>query len=542
LPIKTSQKNARLLNVAAVLIFFMAAFFVVAGDSYAWSPTPPNDPIGTNYTNTACPEFYGFTRRIVQCVRDTVLASVNDILAPMFANLYDVAAAVATLAVALWGFLVATGMAAWPLRQGFMLAIKIAVLFTLFGTTTYNFPYFYTAALDGLDDLLSGVTGYVNVSSSYAGTCDMPNETDASMMLWNNVDCMLDILIGEVIPNSSIIFGLGGFFLASLLTNAVGVFIGLLGFLIIVLLLFSILRALYIFVLAYVAFSLMALVSPIFLPMMLFRATFGYFEKWLKLSIGFILQPIFLFVYLTMLLAAFDTVIYTGPNSLFNTITGDQFSPGCDTGTGSGSVTPSGPSCPLIGEWLVNTPNIYTTNKHGNFAVNYDPANATAGCTGSTCSSSQISSEETGVSSKVGEVTTSQNQWQDVQRGIEQSIYTALGIDKYFFQVNMPTKAVDWNILAFSTGNVSVFTPAGIPIILPNTQGYIVNLLLSAIMAVATAYIFMLLLDALPFIGSGIMSYGVLGTGPGNSGFGFGNLAPPGANLVDALRRKVFKE
>ena len=494
--------------------------------AYAWDFTPPPDPFNV------CPAIDGFTKRIVYCIRNSALVAVNDILGDLFSYFYGALAACITVAVALWGILMATGRSTWSIRVGFMLALKIAVIILLFTGVSYNFTILYGQILDAIGELLGYLTIYIDFSPSFSATCSLPLETDPSLIVWDRVDCALHILIGGILGPYAATFGLGAFFLSSIVTDAFGLFIAMLGFFMIIQFVFAIIRAVYIFIMSYMAFSLMALVAPLFLPLLLFRVTKGYFEKWLKLTIGFVLQPIFIFVYLAMLLAAYDTVIYTGPYSLFNTLTPYTYLPGAEP------YPPIGP--------LLRDSGSYSEGRLGNTAFNYDVEHA-AGHP-DTCPQPpdpcpfELDTMQTGVADNLGEVTTEQEDWDQLVTGMAGNIYDALGIEDYFFFVNIPVQAVDWEITAANAGFIDYEEyPPGSGSFIFDTTWFLTSLLLTLIMAVATTYIFMLLLDSLPFIGSGISDIaGTMNPAAGMTGFGFGGLGPPGESMITGMRKKIF--
>jgi len=460
----------------------------------------------------------------VYCVQNTVLAAVYQLLVPLFSVFYTVLGAVMTLAVAFWGIMMATGHRL-ALHQTPVMAIKIVALVMLFGASGYNFVFFYEAALDFINEMLIAITGYLTVSPSLDCGLD-PGSADASLVVWDRVDCALNTMIGGIYSDSTVAFGLGGFLLAALLSGGPGIFIALLGFLVILQVLFAVIRALYVYILAYIAFGLMALVAPIFLPMMLFRATQGYFEKWLKLTIGFILQPIFLFVFLAMLLAAYDTVVYTGSNSLYNVITNDQYvncpPPTCADPNIGCTIT----SCPPIGSWLTSS-NVYMKEKRGSLSVNTNIGHAATERCAVTCSNN-TGAEPSGMENTLVEIQTTNTEWPSAATAsVQEYVYGALNINDYFFHVNVPMSTVDWDALA--TINAAA-----------TTDDYFLDILMALFMAVATTFIFLLLLERLPFMGSGIMNIGsFISAGPGMPGFGFGGLAPPGASMIDRMQKKV---
>ena len=319
-------------------------------------------------------------------------------------------------------------------------------------------------------------------------------------------------------------------------------------------LLMAIARSVYIFISAYIAFALMILVSPIFIPMTLFRSTKAYFEKWLRLTIGFVLQPVFIFVYLTMMLAAYDTIVFDGERSLYRAVVGGHMNHRPDSEPPGYFVS--------FGQWMHDRQAYYEI-KQGEAAVqmNYNPVDK--GCDEESCeTTSNITKHDSGVLGTVGEeITPMINQWQS-------DIYDILG-DQHIFKTSIPITGVDLQWLsamsAAYTGNPNVWDMTAVnaylayracrdnpgpgqaghdPACLQDSdpenflptyyQPYIINLFISILMAVVTGYIFMLMLEYLPFIGSGIS-----GESLSIPTFGVGSMAPPGSKFVKNMQSKL---
>lgn len=513
---KILQRSALLLKVAACVCVWTAVPAAVPSEAYAYSFAAPPDPVH------ACPSLPGFTKRVVTCIRDSILSAVNAVLGPFVVFIYEIVGGMLTLAVALWGVLLATGRMRFAVREGFALAIKMGVIIMLFTGASMNFTSLFGSALDAVGELLSTVTKYVSFSPALDGACStsLPPMANDPLAIWDRVDCLLDLILGGVIGSSTVFYGLSGFLLASFISDSAGWLIAMLGLYMIVELLFAVFRAVYIFILAYFAIAIMALAAPMFVPLILFKSTRAYFEKWAKLTIGFILQPIFLFTYLAMLLAAFDTVVYSGPSSLFRAVAGTDY-------TNMTTIK--------IGKWLhegtAGGLSAYGENSMGNMAFNTNSGGAakqTVGhvVTGGGPSSTpklDLGKQQTGVADTVGQLNTKIDEWKNISAATgKTNIYESLGLEKFFFFVNLPITVVDWDDLA-QKASVS------------NTAQYVQNLILAFVMACATAIIFYLLLEALPFIGSGITG-DVFST----PAMGFGGLGPPGMSMVNGLRDKVF--
>lgn len=450
-----------------------------------------NSEDGSGYYPIDNLERYGFTKRIAICVKESVISAIYDNLVPFSDYIADTVSACITLAILLWGALMATGKNSAPMRDMMVMAVKIGAV----GAFTWNFAGLYPLILDAMEYMLSVVTDYVIYSPSY----DCPAIiSSSSLEVWDRVDCALEQLIGGIFAPDSIMAGITGFLVICLFSGSVGIFVALLGFLLIGQFLYALAQALYIYITSYIAFAFMVLISPLFIPLLLFRATKAYFEKWLKLTIGFMLQPIFLFAYLAMLLAAFDTIVYTGPTSLYRTIAGDEVDE---------------PDFKL-GEWLYYSP-IYGDSGVGSTAVNLRHKQI-ANLLG------EPDDLDTGVAGTVGEYVTDSSAW-----GGDIFDFLNPGEQRNFFKVDMPTQVIDWDWLAW-------WYDPGAWEDESDTMAYVVKLFLAFIMAVIMAYILVAMLQYLPFIGSGVS-----GETLSMPTFGTGGLAPPGGKLLGGLQDKV---
>ena len=70
----------------------------------------------------------------------------------------------------------------------------------------------------------------------------------------------------------------------------------------------------YVFILSLVALSVIVILSPLFIPMVLFQHTKGYFDGWLKELITYSLYPVILFAFLSFMFIACDKIFYRGLN------------------------------------------------------------------------------------------------------------------------------------------------------------------------------------------------------------------------------------
>lgn len=67
-----------------------------------------------------------------------------------------------------------------------------------------------------------------------------------------------------------------------------------------------------IFSVCLIAITVLAVLAPIYVPMVLFTQTKGYFEAWYKLMISFTLQPVVVVGFMTVMFSVYDQGFYTG--------------------------------------------------------------------------------------------------------------------------------------------------------------------------------------------------------------------------------------
>lgn len=496
---------------------------------------------------------YGFTERIVVCIKESILNAVYEVLVPFSAFLADTISIAMMLAVALWGVRVAGGYREAVLHKGMMLlAIKIGVVvvFTANFASSYFDPLnarggLFGMMMDAVEDILGIVTNYISFSTIIkCPNIDSPLAAPniGSSIVWARVDCALETLIGGVFPllfkppYYSLVLGITGFLILCIFSGPLGVFIALAGFYLIFKFIMTLIRAAYIYIMSYTALAIMVLISPLFITLILFNVTKQYFEKWARLTVSFLLQPIFLFAYLSMLVAAFDAVIFTGPNSLYRAVAGAQMD-GKRLGYPELVVPPvDNPADFFVMGEKLNTGTvagnpIYADDTHGAIAINIDPEQARRDL-------GVPVTTDSGILDTTGEIVTTSADW-DNPDGLF-GFLNRSGLSKNFFKIDIPHKVIDWNVLAkWSTnGSTPANCTAAADVDVCITTSYVVRLVLSIIMAVLVSYIFIAMLDYLPFIGSGIAgdtaSFPVFGIKNKDH-----NMGVPGDGMLGSLRKKL---
>lgn len=443
---------------------------------------------------------YGIAERMVICVKESILHATYRILGPFSNYLSKTIAAAFSLALALWGMLLATGKNTAPMRDMALTFIKVGAVIMF----TANFYGLYPRILDAMEYMLGVLTDYVLFSTSLSCTTG----SVSYLLVWERVDCALEALIGGVLNPKTLLGGMAGFLLVSLFSGTAGLFIGAMGFMMIIQLLMAIARSVYIFITSYIAFSLMILISPLFVPLILFRVTKAFFEKWLRITIGFVLQPIFLIAYLVMLLAAFDTVVFSGSTSLYRTVAGDA------------AADPDF----RLGNWMFDNGG-YGSKSNAQYDFDLNPRKTRQ----------ELGIPETvntGVLDTMGKYVVTPQTWNDKLESGELK----------FFTVDIPSETFDWVRMARkSNAACSGMDPPAwcysnsAPDLDDEVTAYIVRLFMAFLMTLVTSYIFMSMLNFLPYIGSGISGEAL--TMPV---FGSGRFDLPGSKFMNGLQDKLI--
>jgi hypothetical protein len=515
------QKNKNIILQLIAIIIFLG--ICLPDMALAWDiPTDPaqirltkTDSSGVKHTcpgpDLANPD-KGFTVRLIPCILNAVTYATTSILGPFSAYMLTIINAVFTLAIATWGVLILSGNVAAISQGGMMLALKIGAI-AFFAN---NFGGLYPVMLNVMEELLNIIANPVTIDSGptgislWQGACTPPEVFSATnekiqniMSVWHILDCYIDLLIGGIIAPTpaaqaaAITTGIIGFIVGMLFSSSIGLFIAFIGFYVIIMTLFTIARAVYIFITAYIAFSFMAIISPIFIPCILFRSTREYFADWLRLTISFIIQPIFLFGYLVMFLVAFNTVFFVGHQSLYYAIAGDASQEDVNTFK--------------IGPWL-SSKGIYEKILIGKDYVAIDQG-------GDKVVTGGVSKfEDTGLTDL-----------QAIRRAFKVGMGGSEPLD--FFETGVMVNSINWERLAQVVKPSEYSAAVGSDTALAKFyQDYKIRVFLAFLMAAVVMYIFYSLLEYLPYIGSATM--GDLGYVPT---LGAGSLAAPGSKQLGGM-------
>jgi len=496
------QKNRNKLVCFLTLAFWLATFLLPQNSFAAGIPTSPPPTVGAD--GTVCPDSHkGLVVRIVPCIRNTVLYATTQMFVPITKIVAKLVTAASTLAIVLWGIRVMLGHPVAVTRDGFVLAIKIGVV----GLFSSQYPYLFPKMIAIMDGLINIVAKPAADMVKVATSCQLNfTGTDAKMMMvFGSVDCYLDNLVGGIFQPAGIKNGIVGFLFSLIFSNVAGFFMGAICFYLIYLSIMTIAKSLYIFIMAFIAFSLMSILSPIFVPMILFKQTTKYFTQWADLSISFIVQPVMLMAYLTMFLMAFNVTVFHSTHSLYYAIAGEASIPNDKTADFK------------IGDWL-SQKGVYAVkslNSKGNVV---DPKNAKQAMGADATIDKGVVSKQGQHPECEGSITTD-----CVKMNTVNAVTNSMGFGDVsglpnkamnFFRVDTPIQTLDWAKLSKivdATGCDAVHcdntdaTGEDKKAIDKYLSSRKVKVFMTFIMSLITMYVFFTLLEQIPMIGSGLI-------------------------------------
>lgn len=475
---------------------------------------------------TICPGNFpnpqeGLTSRLIPCIRDSITYATTPLLLAMEEAFDDATFAAFTIAVIVLGFKVTTGYGSTITRDGVILAIKIAGILMFCD----QFNHLYPVLLNCMESMLNIMAhpaisalvqgGVWNKAPAFNCTFGTFQDSERDIMeVWNVLDCYINLLIGGIFSNVNLASGIVGIILAAMVSSTMGMFIAFAGLYVLATGFMTIARLVYIFLSAYLAFSFMVLISAIFIPMILFKTTKGYFDRWLQLTISFLIQPIFVMGYLIMFLVAINTTIFYGKHSLYYAIAGE-----------ASMNAPANSAGFEIGKW------VYENGGYADQLLATDqPRVSKAPKDGVNDSLDPTYQQDTAVQDMQGKRAVNATPIDDLMGGGEKALH--------YFQAGLPFPAIDWDRLA-EKANMDAYLDLALEPSDPSSVSsaidqfhlmYKIGVFLSFITVAIVMYIFYSLLEYMPYIGTSSLGE------PGIMPLGVGNLAPPGNNLLGKTR------
>ncbi|MFP3022664.1 MAG: type IV secretion system protein [Wolbachia sp.] len=297
------------------------------------------------------------TSMIVQCIKeslDNLVAGIDSSGSPLNdqnghnkgsflsvaqKKLKNTVTAVLVLALILFSIKAISGGVRSP-QEMYMLIIKFALV--IYFTTGSTMSHYYgelTKLSNGLSEIV------LQASSESKGICNYEAGKDYEYMRkvdgkrisysylapWDRLDCRILFYLGAPLDGIGGKIGTGGVATLAVLLGAAPVLlvagsvigiifaggqilVALVCIFMAILMMMVILWMCYVFILSLVALSVIIILSPLFIPMVLFQHTKGYFDGWLKELITYSLYPVILFAFLSFMFIACDKIYFKNLN------------------------------------------------------------------------------------------------------------------------------------------------------------------------------------------------------------------------------------
>jgi hypothetical protein len=341
-----SLRKAGFVAVCAVL--FAAAFLAVVNDAHAVTrgvaatagtscPAGESQTIGGGIVAN-CDCYDGVANRIVGCVRQTIDNAAERFFNPrtgFFSIVKQAVFALITFSVVIYGVMVASGMVEKLGRDTLVLLLKVG--FVVWGVE--NTDWIYQQMMAMVDALSAAMFNFNTLDAVPDNAC--PNKPS----VWMRIDCVLDTIIGidmserlsEARPGlnsenwandlgsaSGLERGLVGVFFTIMKGSDIGFITGVIGLIATWTMVVFLVKVLFSFLAAFIGLAFMVMLGPLFIPLVIFKSTKQYFDKWYQFIITTALQPVLMLTFVTFATAAMDLVIFSGERSIYQTIAGNE--------------------------------------------------------------------------------------------------------------------------------------------------------------------------------------------------------------------------
>jgi type IV secretory pathway VirB6-like protein len=371
------QDDARLWVRWAALVVLLLLFFPAPAE--AQNPPPQNPPADQNSSpfigpylksGQICPVYQNennttreiVVERLVKCLtspnplangiqKGLIPAAIDNFFKNPTLNTYmtSYGTGFILLATVIFGVQLVIGATQHPLRDAWVLLLKAgAVLFFMkSGSFIFDnvlqmvdgFLQVIAIAMNGgvfADTMLgSGMAALGNMLGSDGLFFACPNNSalggQAEHTIWLVWDCFLWQLTGAagltliaggvlavavLILVATLVGNIAGFGLAlGIVAMVVYIAIKLVSLAV---------RVLHIYLMAIIGLGFMLSVGFLFVPLILFQGTKPYFDRWLQISIGYILTPMALMAFVGIALMCINTALFTGQYSILHSLLGSN--------------------------------------------------------------------------------------------------------------------------------------------------------------------------------------------------------------------------
>lgn len=533
-------------------MLLLVASFSIYGSS-ALAASPPSPPL--------CSGYVGVTNKIVQCIRHTLDSAAGTYFTNFYPKISNIITAVLTLTVLVYGVKLSVGLVERVSRDTVILLFKIAAVVAF----TSNSDELYAMSMKALDSSTRAIVKYTppagpayvnssgnNVDYNQAECMQrmikaqnaMPATTGA-LGAWLGMDCLIDSVIGIRIPDTS-----GGppptddekyfnevlkatnqttarsyiyLFFGTMQSSVMGLVLAIAGAILIFGLLMLIIKALFVYIAAMIGLALMIMISPMFIPMILFTVTKPYFDKWLGLCISFLIQPIVLMVFIVVSLTAVDFAVFSGEYSIVYRIAGKAVRPlppappfdlndyltalRLPNGTRDPCQSQFGVCIPDPASKSILSPNAQSIAEVQGFNPGFQANAANSYALTADATKKLIQSFQLGgmVNGLANDLCTKDNK--DANPDIKQAC------SDFMYPLHISLLKIDWNLMAKARvmeGNVAVVPPAPIPPAGPlneNDYGRQIarELLAATIFAAVVIFVLQGVLSVVPFMAQDLL-------------------------------------
>jgi hypothetical protein len=328
----------RLVMVAWVL--FAALLIVQPEFAHAQTATPFQQNSGAYGTYAAsCPTgepsrfgmvvncscYNGVANRVVACIRMTVHEAADNYFTGIYLIFARAIGAFLTIGVIVYGVMLASGQVEKLGRDTMILGIKVA--FIVYFVT--NADELYWMAVRIMDELANAFLVHAVWPGGSGTGCAMLST------VWNRLDCLLDGVIGITNPNipadgalktltgDALQRGMLAFFFQLMTSSSLTFVIGLMGMIFTYTLVFFVIKTIFAYLVSFLVLVFLLMLTPIFVPLVLFKVTKQFFDKWVRLVMSCILQPVLLIAFISMAISALDVTVFSGPTSFMRIVAGD---------------------------------------------------------------------------------------------------------------------------------------------------------------------------------------------------------------------------
>lgn len=328
-------------------------FFVLALSLLVWALTATNAHAGA-LVGGLCPAGAGMVQAIVTCVQDYIIIGAYYFVYGIYPMLEGAIQVFLILCVVFFGIRMVMPMMEKPGRDSMTFLLKFAavvlftanmdlILFWLVGAPDLAIAFAALFAGGALGEYIAdlgpgalfaylfgiypaGILGHlieiVTDFSIFDFGAPLRCPGGVAINIWVRLDCLLDVIIG-VNTAATLSGGMLGFFFHNFFVGSVGVLIFMLGLWMMFSIVLMLLGAIHTYLMAVMMICLLVIVGVLFCPLIMFKNTFDFFQKWVRMMIANLIIPMVLFAYANVMISAFDIVLYSGEHSVFRTFAGD---------------------------------------------------------------------------------------------------------------------------------------------------------------------------------------------------------------------------